>query len=149
MKIKKDNLFKVERERIVLLDHLHEMVFHFRLDGNFFFVNSVWMKKLGYDKWEAAELGFQDILREDQLHKWHKIQHRLAHGAGYAALDFIFRTKKNEELIVQGSLYPMSEEGEDRHAIVGIFEDETPIRQAEKERDRLFKYSIDMLCIMN
>jgi len=149
MKIKRDHLFKVERERIVLLDHLHELVFNFRLEGNFFFVNSVWLKKLQYEKWEALRLGFQDILQRDQLVKWHKIQHRLAHGAGYASLDFIFKTKKNEDLIVEGSLYPMSEDGDEKHSVIGIFQDVTLTRQAEKERDRLFQYSIDMLCILS
>lgn len=144
MSTQPDNLLKIERERLVLLNHLQELVFNFKLGGKFFFVNSVWLKQLKYEPWEALRLGFQDILQNDQIMKWRKIQQRLTHGMGYASLDFVFKTKKNEDLIVQGSLQPMSEEGD----IMGIFQDVTPIRQVEKERDRFFLYSIDMLCIL-
>jgi|GEM_PF-6119466 len=115
------NLLKIERERLVLLDDLHELVFNFKLGGNFFYVNAGWLKKLQYERDEAAQLGFDDILQKDQVQKWHKIQHRLAHGAGYSSLDFIFKTKKGEDLIVQGSLHPMLDEGAGKHSIVGIF----------------------------
>ena len=148
MKSKLDNYLDVERERIAILGNLRELIFNFKVDGTFSFVNAVWLKKLHYEKWEALHLGFHDILQSDQIIKWQKIQKGLAHGTGYASLDFVFKTKKNEDLVVQGSLYTMSEEGEARHSIIGIFKDVTPLRQAEKERDRLLLYSIDMLCIM-
>ena len=92
-------------------------------------------------------MSFGDFLQKDQTEKWTKIQHRL----GMVLViprSILFLKQKNEDLIVQGSLQPMLDEGNGKHSIVGIFQDIAQVRQAEKERDRLFVYSIDMLCIV-
>ena len=143
-----ENLFRMEKQQLAVLDNLRELVFNFKLDGEFFYVNSVWVKTLGYERWEAVRMNFGDVLQDDQQIKWRKIRQRLGQGVGYSSVEFVFKTKKKEEVVLAGSLHPMAEDGDSRTHIVGIFQDVTEIRQAEKERDRLFSFSIDMLAIV-
>jgi PAS domain S-box-containing protein len=115
-------------------------------DGRFLYVNPAWCAALEYDRKEAAELSFLDVLAaEDQAHCRDQFARVLA-GEDAVRVDARFVTRTGRSFPVEGNVSTLRV-GVGELATCGIFRDITEKHRARAEVDRLFELSLDMLCI--
>jgi len=142
--MKIENLMDSKQEQSILLNNLHELVFKFKVDGTLISVNAMWGRSLQYEETESTKMNMQNLLCEGQTKMWNEVTLRLAGGQWVFPIELTLRKKDGAEAVVVGSLHPV---GEGYETVIGIFADVTAVRRAEKERDRLFLFSVDLLCI--
>ncbi|MDH5377235.1 MAG: PAS domain S-box protein, partial [Gammaproteobacteria bacterium] len=113
-------------------------------------VNQKFCDMVGYSREELAHLTWQDITHPDDVPENEKLANQAVEGElrGYIFEKRYIRKNGSVFFATVAANYIKRKSGEIDH-IVGIVLDRTDEIFAEKQRDRFFDLSVDMLCIAN
>lgn len=129
-----------------LFENAHDLIQSVRPDGSFLYVNRAWREILGYSETEINGLSLQDIIHPSSLsHCLEIFQRVMAAGEAAELVEAVFLAKDGHAIIVEGNSNCHFVGGKPV-ATRSIFRDITQRKQAEKERDYLFNYALDMHC---
>ncbi len=129
-----------------LLDNANDIIQSVDMEGRFQYVNRAWHNILGYSEAEMAHLKLWDIISPDELPHCKEQFQQITSGQSIQQITTIFRAKNGQKVYLEGNSNCRLVDGK-AVSTRSIFRDISPRKQAEQERDRLFQYSIDMICI--
>jgi PAS domain S-box-containing protein len=118
-----------------LFEHAHDMIQSVDAEGRFQFINRSWMEALGYHEAELEEMTVFDIIHEDSLDHCRTAFTNLMDTDEAVDLETVFVTKDGKEILVEGNVVPMVEDGK-FVATHGFFRDITSRRATENELAR-------------
>lgn len=128
-------------------DHAHDLIQIMRPDGLILYANRAWRKVLGYSESEIAGLSLQDIIHPSSLsHCMEIFQRVMAADEASDLMEAVLLTRDGRSIVVEGNSHCHSVDGKPA-VMCSIFRDITLRKQAEKERDYLFNYALDLHCI--
>ena len=130
-----------------LVENANDLIQICDMDGALLYVNRAWCETLGYSKTEILDLTLQDIIHPDSLEHCMAQFQRVATEKELTGVEAVFRAKDGHKVFVEGSATCRNKDG-NLFSTRSIFRDVTQRRQAEKERDRLFNYALDLYCIV-
>ena len=122
-------------------DNANDLIQSVRLEnGQFEYVNRAWRKVLGYDSEALAQLTIWDILPERCHNRWLALMAQLSKGdpTNYNPYEFIFLTKAQQEIVVEGSI-TCRWENHQPVALQAIFRDVTKQQQYASQLQHLSK----------
>lgn len=129
-----------------LFENAHDLIQSVGPDGSILYVNRAWREMLGYSEAEINGLSLRDIIHPSSLsHCLEIFQRVMAAGEAAELVEAVFLAKDGHTIIVEGNSNCHFVEGKPV-ATRSIFRDITQRKQAEKERDYLFNYALDMHC---
>lgn len=123
-------LVKSERRFRELFQNSSNLIQSVNLEGEIIDVNQAWLDKLGYARKNALKLELKDIIAEKKLDECLKLFKKCVLGGRVDGIKTVLKTRKRDELIVEGSSYPVKKDGEVLSVWV-VFRDVT-----ERERAR-------------
>jgi len=132
-----------------LLDNANDMIVNMDPQGGFIYVNNVWFKTLNYGESESRKMNILDIIYPDQKREFQDVYKDLLSGKNIELLETAFITKQGLKVDVQGNLNSKYDSSGDIISIRAIFRDVSARRKAERERDRIFELSRDLIAILN
>lgn len=139
----------IEKERLILLDHMQELVCIFWLHGRFDYANPAWHKKLGYEEKELKDLSFPMILESRERDPWKKIEGQLQRQFDVPQVTLALKGKCGEPHYMTGSLNPIpTPRGADDQRVMAVFQEMSSLFGTQKEWERFFLFAIDLLCII-
>ncbi|MGQ4911504.1 MAG: PAS domain S-box protein [Candidatus Thorarchaeota archaeon] len=100
--------------------------------GRFEFVNSAWLRTLGYSDAEVPALELKDVIFPGGLKKLKKLIDEAHSGRHVSNVSVTFVTKDGEMVYTEGSLFPRRE-GSKIIAAVGFFRNVTDRKKTEEE----------------
>ena len=130
-----------------LFENAHDLIQSVGPDGSILYVNRAWREMLGYSETEINGLSLRDIIHPSSLsHCLEMFERVMAAGETAELIEAMFLAKDGHTIIVEGNSNCHFVEGKPV-ATRSIFRDITQRKQAEKERDYLFNYALDLHCI--
>jgi PAS domain S-box-containing protein len=140
--IKQERLLEEsERKYRNILENADDLIQTVSEEGSFLYTNKEWRKVLGYNKKEALNLNFIDIVRKDYREHCTKIFKKLLKGESVDRFEVVFVSKRGKEVTLEGQINSLFENGK-FISTQGIFRDITERKQSEerlKEKQDLIK----------
>lgn len=132
-------------ERCALANDVPFGVFHFTREGRFLVVNQALVKMLGYDS--EAELLAVD-LPGDVYHDPNAYQRLIAEAQQHVeGLELQWKRKDGTPIMVRMSCHAVRDQGGGLTGFEGIIEDISSQKRLERELERSFSLSLEMVCI--
>lgn len=103
LKSKEQELIASEHRVKDLFDNAHDLIQSVSPDGEFLYVNSSWLKTLGYDQAELAELNIMDVIHPDSALVWEKYLISIVAGELIDGLELDLITKSGDRIVVEGN----------------------------------------------
>lgn len=129
-----------------LVEEANDLIQICDMDGAIHYANRAWCETLGYSEAEFTGLTLQDIIHPASWdHCMAQFQQVIAEKK-LQGIEAVFKARDGHLVSVEGSATCRFKDGKP-DTTRSIFRDVTQRKQAEKERDRLFNYSVDMICI--
>jgi len=148
-------LIESEEEHRILLDMANVLIQSVDAEGRLVYVNSKWMKKLGYTEKDLEKITLMDIIRKDHHPFCMNMFKQVMEGKPVYNVETVFVSKDGREIIVSGNVMPRFRKGK-FVSTVGFFVDVTEQRKAEEriraseERYRsLFENAKDVTLTLN
>ncbi len=114
-----------------IFENAFDLIQSIDADGKLVFVNSAWLKTLGYSQEEVQDLNFFDIISTDQAKRFKEIIYVVLKGVPVSGVETEFLKKDGGTVLVEGNLTPLQE---DNNIIAhGIYRNITERKQAEEE----------------
>gem|GEM_PF-4672904 len=129
-----------------LLDNANDIIQSVDMEGAFQYVNRAWHNILGYSEAEMAHLKLWDIIPPDELPHCKEQFQQIITGQNMPQITTVFLAKNGQKVYLEGNSNCRLVDGKPV-STRSIFRDISLRKKAENERDRLFQYSIDMVCI--
>ncbi len=130
-----------------LLENANDMIQSVDPDGAFLYVNTTWKRIMGYTDEEIRKLTLIKAIHPEVREAFSAHYERVIAGEADGLIETAFITKNQKEIFVQGSINCRFDEGK-FVSTRSIFRDITGRKIAEKERDRLFELSHDLIAIV-
>lgn len=119
-----------------LFENAHDMIQSIDPEGRFIFVNSSWLKTLGYTPEDLQRLTIFDIVHPDCVPHCAEILRKVLSGEAADNVEATFISKDGRPVHVEGNVNARCAGGK-AIATQGIFRDVTERKRAEAERARL------------
>jgi len=145
-KYTEEQLRQSEERARDLLDNANDIIQSVDMEGAFQYVNRAWHTILGYSEAEMAHLKLWDIISPDELPHCKEQFQQIITGQNIQQITTVFLAKNSQKVYLEGNSNCRLVDGK-AVSTRSIFRDVSYRKQAERERDRLFNYSIDMICI--
>ena len=129
-----------------LFENANDMIQSVAADGQFLYVNATWKRTMGYDKIKGLNL--IEVIHPDERVSFTDAYNLIIEGDGDDLIETAFITKEGKKIFVQGSINCKYKDGE-FISTRSIFRDITERKIAEKERDRLYELSHDLIAIVD
>ena len=123
-----------------LIEDSHELIQSVKPDGHFDFVNSAWLKTLGYKRKELEKIKLFDIIAPEHIKQCVAKFKKVLSGRRLKKVDAVFVSKKGERIFVQGAVSPRIKGGR-VFATHGFFRDMT---DEKKSIEKLKKLNIEL-----
>ncbi|MDQ7786244.1 MAG: PAS domain S-box protein [Thermodesulfovibrionales bacterium] len=124
-------LIESEKRYRTLIENAHDMIQSVAQDGHFNFVNSAWLKIMGYTSDELKDITIFDILHQSCTSHCMEAFKKVMSGESLHNIEAVFVSKDRKSIDVQGNVTPRFIDGE----IVGsqgIFRDITERNRADE-----------------
>lgn len=132
-----------------LMEQIGSLVQVMRADGHLQYVNTHWLRVLGYAPHETEHLNFyKAVLHPIETEAMQTMRHTLYAGQALTDVVLSLLSKDGRPVVIEGSLIPRFADDE-LHSITGIFRDVTAHQEIETGLTRLFTLSSDMLSIVS
>ena len=131
-----------------LFENANDMIQSVADDGHFLYVNATWKRIMGYDPEEIESLNLIEVIHPDERITFTDAYNRIIAGEGDDLIETAFITKDGRKIFVQGSINCKFRDGE-FISTRSIFRDITERKIAERERDRLYELSHDLIAIVD
>ncbi|MBD3312025.1 PAS domain S-box protein [archaeon] len=131
-------LRKSEKDFKKLFQKSSDIIQRVNLKGELVDINQSGLNKLGYSRKEALKLKLKDLIAKRELDNCLKLFKKCIRGDRVDDIKTFLKTKKGEELIVEGSSYPVMKKGEVSSVWV-VFHDVTEEEKAKRELRERFK----------
>ncbi len=131
-----------------LFENANDMILSVDIDGHFNYVNQAWKDILEYGNNDIAKLTIYDVIHEDSLAKFNEVFAGCKNGENIDLVELIFVTRDGRNVYVQGSVNCKFVNGK-MVSTRAIFRDVTQRKKAERERNRLFETSRDLIAILD
>ncbi|MFH1352155.1 MAG: PAS domain S-box protein, partial [bacterium] len=113
-----------------LIEETHDMIQSVAPDGHFIFVNTAWLKILGYTVNDIKNMTVFDIIHPDSLKHCQKLFQKIMSGKTAHNIEAVFVTKNGENIIVEGTAVARKQ-GNRVIATQGFFRNITERKKAE------------------
>ncbi len=131
-----------------LFENANDMIQSVAADGQFLYVNATWKRTMGYDEDEIRELNLIGVIHPDERVVFTDAYNHIIEGEADDLIETAFITKDGRKIFVQGSIN-CKYKGVEFLSTRSIFRDVTERKIAERERDRLFELSHDLIAIVD
>jgi PAS domain S-box-containing protein len=125
-------LKKTKKDTENILENANDLIQSVNQEGKFIFTNKEWCKVLEYNKEEALNLNFMDIVQKDHKEHCAKIFKRLLKGESIDRFEVVFVSKRGKEVTLEGQISALFENGK-FISTQGIFRNITERVKQEKE----------------
>lgn len=132
LKTKELELIASEHRVKDLFDNAHDLIQSVSPEGSFLYVNSSWLKSLGYLQEELESLNIVDVIHPDSIEIWFKYLADVVKGELIEGLELDLITKQGERITVEGNGSCRFEKG-NLIALRFIFRNITDKKAAEKK----------------
>lgn len=129
-----------------LVENANDLIQICDMDGAILYANRAWRETLGYGEAEISGLMLSDIIHPGSLDHCMVQFKKVVVEKKLLDVEAVFLTKGRHSVFVEGSATCRYKDGKPLSTRT-IFRDVTMRKRAEQERDRLFDYSVDMICI--
>ena len=129
-----------------LVENANDLIQICDMDGSILYTNRAWREALGYSEKEIAGLTLQDVIHPESLDHCMEQFQKVIEETKLMDIEAVFQAKDGHPVVVEGSATCRFNDGKPI-STRSIFRDITKRKRAEQERDRLFNYSVDMICI--
>jgi PAS domain S-box-containing protein len=85
-------------------DNANDLVQSVSPEGTLVYTNRKWQESLGYTDSELSNLHITDIIREDQIPQYFKIQERVRRGEKCELFETVFVSKAGRDIFVEGNV---------------------------------------------
>jgi PAS domain S-box-containing protein len=139
---------KIKDEQFIidLCENTHDLIQSFTPNGSFLYVNKAWIGTLGYQRGELSAINLFDLLNPKEHQNFRQALKQLSQERESVHIQTEMKTKQGRLVTLEGSLF-----GQRRKDILtsvhSILQDNTKIKEAGDELDRLFNLSLDLLCV--
>ncbi len=130
-----------------LFENTSELIQSVAPDGSLIYVNKAWRETLGYTEEEIAHLNLSSVIHPDSREHCLRVFGRIMAGEAVGKVEAVWLTKDGRRVLVEGTSSCRMEGGRPV-STRGIFRDVTARRQMEKELERFFNLSVDMICVL-
>ncbi|HKI45459.1 MAG TPA: PAS domain S-box protein [Balneolales bacterium] len=131
-----------------LFENANDMIQSVAEDGHFLYVNATWKRIMGYDQDGIDSLNLIEVIHPDERITFTDSYNHIITGEGDDLIETAFITKDGRKIFVQGSVNCKFKDG-DFISTRSIFRDITERKIAERERDRLYELSHDLIAIVD
>ena len=131
-----------------LFENANDMIQSVAEDGNFLYVNATWKRIMGYDQDEIERLSLIEVIHPDERVAFTDSYNHIIAGEGDDLIETAFITRDGRKIFVQGSINCKFKDG-NFISTRSIFRDITERKIAERERDRLYELSHDLIAIVD
>ncbi|MEJ2145249.1 MAG: PAS domain S-box protein [Acidobacteriota bacterium] len=115
-----------------LFGNANDLIQSVGADGRFRYVNPAWMRLLGFNESDLAEITHLDIIHPSSRRNYLEVFEGVLHGGSTGQFETVFVARDGREIIVEGSCAQESVHGQPA-AVQGIFRDVTERKRAETE----------------
>lgn len=131
-----------------LFENANDMIQSVAADGQFLYVNATWKRIMGYNENEINDLNLIKVIHPDERVAFTDAYNHIIDGEADDLIETAFITKDGNKIFVQGSIN-CKKKNEEFISTRSIFRDVTERKIAERERDRLFELSHDLIAIVD
>jgi PAS domain S-box-containing protein len=123
----------------------HDLIQNVDMNGSFMYVNSSWLKTLGYQENEALRLKVTDVVHPDFMHQFEELTDKVKKGEGILGADLVFLTKERDAILLNGNMQCEFRDGKPI-VITGVFRNDTTRKLAQQrmqESEKQYRFLVE------
>jgi PAS domain S-box-containing protein len=123
----------------------HDLIQNVDMNDSFLYVNSSWLRTLGYLESEALELKVTDVVHPDYLDQFNELTEKVKKGEGILGADMVFLTKERDAILLNGNMQCEFRDGKP-FVITGVFRNDTTRKLAQQrmqESEKQYRFLVE------
>lgn len=132
-----------------LLENATDMILNIDINGSFLYVNNRWRNTLNYSEEELRGMTIRDVIYPGYKEQFDKAFEKLISGVKIDLLETAFVSKKGNKIDAQGNLNCKLDNNDRIISLRAIFRNVSARKKAERERDRIFELSRDLIAVLD